>query len=151
MSRESQEQTSRGLHACLLRFPGAVIELTADGVVTDSNGRLEQLLAQPLVVRPFADVLDVTSRNKWARLLARETTTLDGSLWEFNLESREGLDLRTFAVVWAEEEPRERLWLLEYARDLRLEPLYEELGAANSELVRTQRALAKESARLAQA
>ncbi len=151
MSHESQAQTGRGLHAYLLGFPGAVIELTADGVVTDSNGRLEQLLAQHLVGRPFADVLDVTSRNKWARLLARETTTLDGSLWEFNLESREGLDLRTFAVVWAEEEPRERLWLLEYARDLRLEPLYEELGAANSELVRTQRALAKESARLAQA
>ena len=147
----SQERTVRGLCACLLGFPGAVVELTPDGVVTDSNGRLEQLLAQDLVGRSFADVLDVTSQNKWARLLARETTTADSSLWELNLESREGLDLRTFAVVWTQEEPSERLWLLEYARDVRLEPLYEELAAANSELVRTQRALAKERARLAHA
>jgi signal transduction histidine kinase len=68
-----------------------------------------------------------------------------------NSQSRDGLDLRTFAAVWAPEEPSESVWLLEYGRDLRLEPLYEELAAANSELVRTQRALAKESARLAQA
>ena len=147
----SQKRIGGGLHACLLGFPGAVLELTRDGVVTDSNGRLEQLLAQELVGRSFADVLDVTSQNKWARLLARETTTADGSLWELNLETRGGLDLRTFAVVWAQEEPSEYLWLLEYARDLRLEMLYEELAAANSELARTQRALAKESARLAHA
>ena len=140
-----------GLHACLQAFPGAVVELSLDGVVTDSNGKLEQLLTQDLVGRPFADILDVTSQRKWARLLAHEPTTADGGLWEFNVESREGLELRTFAVVWAPGESGARLWLLEYARDLRLEPLYEELAAANSELVRMQRALAKESARLAHA
>ncbi len=139
------------LHACLQAFPGAVVELSLDGVVTDSNGKLEQLLTQNLIGRPFADVLDVTSQRKWARLLAREATTSDGALWEFNVESREGLDLRTFAVVWAPGESGTRLWLMEYARDARLEPLYEELAAANSELVRTQRALTKESARLAHA
>jgi signal transduction histidine kinase len=139
----------RRLNVCLQGFPGAVIELTRDGVVTDSNGRLEQLLGHDLMGRRFAEVLDVTSQRKWARLLAREPAA-DGSLWEFNLQSRDGLDLRTFAAVWAPEEPSESVWLLEYGRDLRLEPLYEELAAANSELVRTQRALAKESARLAQ-
>ena len=144
-------RTGRELHACLLGFPGAVVELTPGGVVSDSNGRLEQLLAHDLVGRFFADILDVTSQAKWARLLARETLTADGTLWEFNVKSREGLDLCTFAVVWGREEPTERLWLVEYARDLRLVPLYEELAAANSELARTQRALAKESARLAQA
>ena len=147
----SLARIGRDLHACLRGFPGAVVELTPGGVVTDSNGRLEQLLAQDLVGRSFADILDVTSQAKWARLLAREAVMADGSLWEFNVESREGLDLRTFAVVWGQEEPTERLWLVEYARDLRLEPLYEELAAANSELVRTQRALAKESAQLVQA
>ena len=140
-----------GLHACLQGFPGAVVELSLDGVVTDSNGKLEQLLTQRLIGRPFADVLDVTSQRKWARLLSRDPTTADGTPWEFNVESREGLDLRTFAVVWAPGEPGTHLWLMECARDLRLEPLYEELAAANSELVRTQRALTKESARLAQA
>ncbi len=147
----TQGPTGRELHACLLGFPGAVVELTPAGLVTDSNGRLEQLVAQDLVGRSFADILDVTSHAKWARLLARETPMADGSLWEFNVESREGLDLRTFAVVWGREDPSERLWLVEYARDLRLEPLFEELASANSELARTQRALAKESARLAHA
>ena len=127
------------------------MELSLDGVVTDSNGKLEQLLTRALFGRPFAEVLDVTSQHKWARLLAHEPTTAEGGLWEFNVESREGLDLRTFAVVWAPGEPGARLWLMEYARDLRLVPLYEELSAANSELVRTQRALAKESARIAHA
>jgi signal transduction histidine kinase len=147
----SPGRTGRELHACLLGFPGAVVELTPGGLVTDSNGRFEQLLARELVGRSFADMLDVTSQAKWARLLARETVEADGTLWEFNVESREGLDLRTFAVVWGREEPSERLWLVEYARDLRLEPLYEELAAANSELARPPRALAKESAGLVQA
>ncbi|MEO6525985.1 MAG: HAMP domain-containing sensor histidine kinase [Gemmatimonadaceae bacterium] len=140
----------RRLNVCLLEFPGAVVELTRDGVVTDSNGRLEQLLGHDLVGRNFAEVLDVTSQRKWAHLLAREPAA-HASLWEFNLQSRDGLELRTFAAVWAPEEPSESVWLLEYGRDLRLEPLYEELAAANSELFRTQRTLAKESARLAQA
>ncbi len=146
----TQLPTGRRLYVCLQGFPGAVVELTRDGVVTDTNGRLEQLLGHDLIGRHFADVLDVTSQRKWARLLARDPEA-DGSLWEFNVQSRDGLDLRTFAAVWAPGEPAESVWLLEYGRDLRLEPLYEELAAANSELVRTQRALAKESARLAQA
>ncbi len=146
----TQLPTTRRLNVCLQGFPGAVVELTRDGVVTDTNGRLEELLGHDLIGRHFADVLDETSQNKWGRLLAREPAA-DGSLWELNIQSRDGLDLRTFAAVWAPEQPSENLWLLEYGRDLRLEPLYEELAAANSELVRTQRALAKESARLAQA
>ena len=141
----------RGLHPCLQTFPGAVVELSFDGVVTDSNGKLELHLAHDLVGRPFADVLDVTSQLKWRRLLAGEPTTADGALWEFNVETRDGLDLRTFAVVWAPADGGPRLWLMECERDLRLAPLYDELAAANSELVRTQRALTKESARLVHA
>lgn len=140
-----------GLHACLQAFPWAVLELSLDGVVTDSNGKLEQHLAQELIGRPFADVLDVTSQRKWARLLAGETTMPDSTLWEFNVESHKGLDLRTFSAVRATDEAIGRLWLVECARDVRASPLYEELGAANSELVRMQRALSKESARLAHA
>ena len=147
----TQEPRARGLHACLQGFPGAVLSLTRDGVVLDSNGRLETLLSRELVGHRFADVLDVTSQDKWARLLAHDATTTDNSLWELNLERADGFDLRTFAVVWAPADADVDFWLLEYARDIRIQPLYEELAAANSELVRTQRALAKESARLAQA
>ena len=81
-----------GLHACLQGFPGAVVELTPDGVVTDSNGRLEQLLGHDLVGRPFSDVLDPTSKHKWGSLLTRDATAVEGSLWELTIESREGLD-----------------------------------------------------------
>lgn len=146
----SRVPAGHGLHACLQGFPGAVMELSRDGVVTDSNGRLEKLLGQDLVGQRFADVLDVTSQRKWARLLARESAP-EGSVWELNLQSRDQMYLRTFAAVWAPEHGGETLWLLEYGRDVRLDPLYEELAAANSELVRTERALAKERARLAQA
>ena len=146
----NRKDASCGLHACLQGFPGAVVEIAGSGVVTDSNGKLEQLLGSQLVGRSFADVLDATSQQKWARVLARESPT-DGSLLELNVLSRDGIDLRSFAAIWTSEEPSETLWLLEYARDLRLEPLYEQLSATNSELGRTQRALAKESARLARA
>ena len=146
----SRKDASRGLHACLQGFPGAVVEIAANGVVTDSNGKLEQLLGHQLVGLSFAGVLDATSQRKWARVLARETTT-DGSVLELNVLSRDGIDLRSFAVIWTSDEPGETLWLLEYGRDRRFEPLYEQLSAANSELVRMQRALAKESARVAQA
>ncbi len=145
------EPRRTGLHACLQGFPGAVVELTPDGVVTESNGRLEQLLGHDLVGHPFSDVLHATSKQKWESLLSRDATTAEGSLWELTIESRKRLDLRTFAVMRGTEDSGDRLWLLEYARDLRLEPLYEELAAANSELVRTQRALSKERARLANA
>ncbi len=139
------------LHASLQGFPGAVVEVGLDGVVVDSNGRLESLLARPVVGHPFADLLDATSQAKWARLLARETGSSSSPLWECVLERRGGLELRTFAAVWGIDGGDERLWLFEYARDLRLYPLYEELAAANAELVHTQRELAKEQARLAQA
>ena len=139
------------LHACLQAFPGAVVEVAPDGVVADSNGRLEALLARQIIGHPFADLLDATSQAKWERLLAREIGSGSSSLWECVLERRGGLELRTFAAVWGLDGSEERLWLLEYARDLRLEPLYEELAAANAELVHTQRDLAKERARLAEA
>ena len=55
----SLARIGRDLHACLRGFPGAVVELTPGGVVTDSNGRLEQLLAQDLVGRSFADITEL--------------------------------------------------------------------------------------------
>lgn len=143
--------TRAGLHVCLRGFPGAVVEVARDGRVVDSNGKLEGLLGHPVVGQPFVDVLDPTSRAKWARLLARESDSAVTQTCELVLEGRESLELRTFAAVWGNEGAGECLWLVEYVRDLRLEPLYEELSAASSELARAQRELEKERARLARA
>ena len=145
------ERIGARLHACLQGFPGAVIELSPDGIILASNARLEALLGRDVVARPFAELIDSTSQQKWAQLLARGVGAPEGSLWEFVLEGRGTLELRTFAAVWGREGPEESLWLLEYSRDLQLEPLYEELAAANSELVKAQRELSKERARLARA
>ena len=147
----SGPRVGSALHACLRGFPGAVIEVAASGIVSDSNGKLESLLAREIIGHPFASVLDATSQAKWTRLLERDAESPESSLLECVVQRRGTLELRTFAAVWGSDAGEERLWLLEYSRDLRLEPLYEELGAANSELVQTQRELAKERSRLAQA
>lgn len=139
------------LHGCLRGFPAAALELSADGHVLDSNGRLEELLGRNVVNRAFADVLDQTSREKWRRLITGRGDATGGALWEFVLEGRNGLELRTFAAVWSEPAAEDTLWLVEYARDLRLEPLVGELYAANSELIHVQRELAKERLRLSRA
>lgn len=134
------------MHACLRGFPAAALELSADGTVLDSNGRLEELVGRPVVGLSFADVLDAGSRKKWESLLATRGSENAG-IWELVLERKGTLDVRTFAVVWGRENDEELLWLLEYARDLRLEPMYEELSSANSELVGMQRELIRARAR----
>lgn len=140
------------LHECLRNFPAAALELSADGRVLDSNGQLEKLLRREVINHDFADLLDQTSRGKWQRLLASRSAEADGAnaIWELVLESDNVLELRSFAAIWGKDDS-EALWLVEYSRDLRMEPLYEELSAANSELVQTQRELAKEQARLSRA
>ncbi len=149
--RVNKPRVGNGLHACLRGFPAAVIEVATGGVVADSNGKLESLLGREIIGYPFAELLDVTSQAKWTRLLSRDPGSTESSLFECVVQRRGTLELRTFAAVWGNDSGEERLWLLEYSRDLRLEPLYEELGAANSELVQIQRELAKERSRLAQA
>ena len=137
------------LHACLRGFPAAALELSVDGHVRNSNGRLEELLGRDVVNHPFSVLLDSTSREKWRRFLAGRGDATASSLWELVLEGRNSLELRTFAAVWSEPGTEDTLWLLEYARDLRLEPLVAELYEANAELVQVQRELAKERSRLA--
>lgn len=137
------------LHGCLRAFPAAALELSADGVVRDSNGRLESVVGAPVIGRAFADLLDETSARRWERLLGTRTEGgSPSSIWELILVGRDTLELRTFAAVWGRERNEDVLWLVEYSRDLKLEPMYEELAAANAELVQTQRDLARERARL---
>jgi signal transduction histidine kinase len=139
------------LHECLRKFPAATLELSPEGIVLDSNGRLEKLLRREIVGHPFAEVLDTTSRLKWEQLLADRGAERAGAVWELVLESENMLELRSFAAIWGKVGDEDLLWLIEYSRDLRMEPLYEELSAANSELVMLHRELAKDQARLARA
>ena len=139
-----------GLHASLRSFPGAVLELAPDATVLDSNGRLERKLEREVVGLSFTRVLDPDSRAKWDRLLALGGEA-EAQVWELVLEGREFLATLSFALSRTEEDGRERLWLVEYPRDPRLEQLHEELSATNSELVNTKRELSKEKARLVRA
>jgi signal transduction histidine kinase len=147
----SDERATSRLHECLRGFPAAALELSAEGRVLDSNGRLEALLRREVINHNFAELLDGSSRAKWEQLLANRSADGPSSIWELVLESENVLELRSFAAIWGKEGAEDLLWLVEYARDLRMEPLYEELSAANSELIQTQRELSKEHSQLGRA
>jgi len=136
------------LHGSLHGFPAATVELSADGVVRESNGRLEQILGREVVGRSFAELLDSTSREKWRLLLERRENQPQGILWELVLETKDTLEVRCFAAVWGRADDDDLLWLIEYAGDAKHERLLAELAEANAELVDVQRDLAKERARL---
>ncbi|HEV7704779.1 MAG TPA: HAMP domain-containing sensor histidine kinase [Gemmatimonadaceae bacterium] len=136
------------LHASLQRFPGAALEISASGIVLESNGRLELLVGRDVLGCSFGDLLDSTSQRKWLRLLETRDSMQESELWELVLKGTEGFELRTFAAVWASELGAQSFWMLEYSRDVRLEAQFEKLAAANSALLDTQRELAKERGRL---
>lgn len=145
------DQSEMRLPAILEGFPGAALQLSVDGVVLDSNGKLEKLVGRDVVGHSFGSMLDSTSQAKWGRLLERRDTERESALWELVLQGSEGLELRTFAAIWGRERDTALLWMLEYSRDVRLEALFEEFAAANSSLLQAQRDLAKERGRLTRA
>ena len=141
-----------GLHPLLRGFPGFVLELSRDGTVLESNGRLERALERGVVGAPFAAVLDAASRSKLETILARAPEQPGGdpgSAWELVLEGRDTVSPHSFYPVW--DDDGRRLWLVEAPRDPRFDEMYEELAAVNSEQAQAQRQLAREKARLARA
>ncbi|HEX2209415.1 MAG TPA: HAMP domain-containing sensor histidine kinase [Longimicrobium sp.] len=147
-----------GVHPLLRGFPGFVLELSRDGTVLESNGRLERALERRVVGAPLASVLDGPSRRKLETILARAPFDPDaepedaggcGGAWELMLEGRDALHPHSFYPVCDDEGVR--LWLVEAPRDPRFERMLEELASANTEQANAQRALAKEKARLARA
>jgi len=126
----------------------ATLELSADGVVRESNGRLEQLVGHEVVGQSFADLLDSTSREKWRLLLERRDKLPQGSLWELVFDAKDTMELRRFAAVWGHQGDEDVLWLVENTGDAEIDPLLTELEEANKELIDAQRDLAKERARL---
>ncbi|HET6762693.1 MAG TPA: hypothetical protein VFH27_03450, partial [Longimicrobiaceae bacterium] len=143
----------QGLHPALRAFPGAVLELSPDGVVLESNGRLERGLERTLVGNRLEDVLDEPSRSKWRNLLASlPEDGGDAQLWELTLEGRDTVTPYGFYPVREVGEGGElRVWLVESPRDPRFEQLHMELMAVSSEQTTTQRQLTKEKSRLATA
>ncbi len=137
------------LHECLHRFPGAVLELSADGVVVGSNGHLDAAVGRDLAGCPLAQVLDDTSRHRW-RLILSGTRNVDPDVpWELVFHTPGSMELRTFLVVWGNPGADRRFWLLEHAPSRRAGRMYEEISALNAELVHAHREVAREQRRLA--
>lgn len=143
--------SGNSLHECFHHFPGAVLELSADGIVLGSNGRLDVVLGCELTGRAFATRLDDTSQQRWNQILsAKENGKLD-SPWDLVFRTPNSLELRSFLAVWGGTEADRRLWLLEHEANRKSERLYNEISEVNSELVQVQRELAREQGRLANA
>ena len=143
--------TTSSLHRSLLRYPGAALELSADGVVQASNGRLDTLVGRDLNGELLETVLDDTSRAKWRRILSEEERCNPACTWELVVETSTSFELRTFLAVWGGGEEDDLLLLLEYSVDPKLELLYGELAELHRELIDAQRELGRERNRLVRA
>lgn len=139
------------LHDCLHHFPGAVLELSAEGVVLASNGRLEEALGREVSGRLLAEALDETSQPKWSRILSPEEGREPDWPWELVFQTAGSLELRAFLVVRSGTGDDRRVWLLEHEPHRKAERLFDEISDLNSELVHAQRELARERRRLADA
>lgn len=136
---------------CLEHFPGVALELSADGIVRRSNGRLDALVGRELVGLALADVLDSSSQPKWRRILSETQRVEPACTWELVVTTPASLELRTFLAIWGGTAPAATLWLLEYAVDPKLERIYGELTGMHRDLVEAQRKLGRETRRLARA
>jgi signal transduction histidine kinase len=141
------------MHACLRRFPGAALELGADGVVRASNGHLDALIGRDLTGVTFSEVIDSSSQAKWRRILSAEERANPACTWELAVATPTSLEVRTFLVVWGAESDEDEtlLWLLEFSADPKMEALYQELTGLHRDLVEAQRNLSRERGRLARA
>ena len=143
--------TTETLHGCLRRFPGAALELTPDGVIRASNGRLDALVGRDLTGVAITEILDASSRPKWERISSLAERTNPACTWELVVVTPRSMELRTFMAVWGAGDAGDTLWLLEHSADPKLEILYGELSELHRELVDSQRQLARERTRLAKA
>ena len=128
-------------------YPAIMLRLAEAGVITDSNGVLEQRAGRAAIGRPLREFLDDTSAAKLDKLLAarpdkpvtRELVwALHGQLQEPLVHTIAGAADGTFLLA-------------EHPRDPKLARLTQEVSEVNSEVVNTQRELSRERARLATA
>lgn len=137
------------LHACLDRFPGAALELSSDGIVTGSNGRLDAKVGRELRGVRLSDILDETSQAKWRLILSEDV--LPPCPWELVFNTPDSMDLCSFLVVRGGSGVDAPLWMLEHFADPKTDYINEQLSELNGELVRMQREVARERRRLSRA
>jgi signal transduction histidine kinase len=133
------------------RFSSAALELSADGVVQASNGRLDALVGRDLTGLALSEVLDPSSQPKWQRILSDGEAVNPACTWELVFVTPGSLEVRTFLVVPGGGGSGAALRLLEHATDSRIERLYDELSELNRELVQAQREVMRERKRLRRA
>lgn len=131
--------------ASLLVYPGAVVAVSAQGRIVRSNGQLDERLGRSLEGLDLSELMDPSSREK-ARSLLDGRGSADAP-WELLLAGAAGPELVTFVAA---RSPR-HVWLFEDPFASGREALYERLGDINSELVTSQRELARERAEAARA
>jgi signal transduction histidine kinase len=129
-------------------FPGAVLQVAADGVVRGSNGRVESRGGRTVIGRPLADLLEAGSRDK---LRAGAPAPGDPPRrLELTFDEGSTYELRTFVAV-REAGDGQSLWLFEQPSELGDAQFYEEIAALNADLSEAHRELGRERARLARA
>lgn len=138
------------LPSCFAGFPGAVLHLSLDGRVVESNGRLERELGKAIIGEPFTQIIDAEScGEKWGRILASTRATGTAATCELVLANGETiLEPKPFSVLWDAESSV--VWLIEHPSDRRMENVRQQVTEVNSELASAQRDLIRERERLAQ-
>jgi signal transduction histidine kinase len=137
------------LQVDLAQWPGVVLQLTPNGDVVASNGRLETRLGGAVAGRNVTALLDADSSHaKWARIAADADATT--KTWELIFAGDDRvLDPCAFSVI---REPGVNcLWLVEHPPTARLREMAAEVEAVNAELAGAQRRVEIEQARLARA
>ena len=136
------------LHEFLERYPGAALEISADGVIVGSNGLLDKMVGRDLTGAPFSEVLEPSSQNKWRSAAERDADS-EPNMLELAFATPFSVEARRFMVIRGTSSPV--CWLVEQPRDPKMEQLYQELTSLNSELSSMQREVARERSRLARA
>jgi signal transduction histidine kinase len=139
--------TEASIPVDLSRWPNAVLQISANGDIIASNGKLDTEFDAPLVGRPIQSLLDDSSLAKWTRVATHANPTHE--TWEliFNCGDRL-LDPAAFTIIPA---PEGGWWLIEHPVSPRLLGLSHEVADMGVELATSRRALFIERSRLAEA
>ena len=136
------------LPACFAAFPAAVLQVGRDGVVLESNGRLERELGRTVIGEPFVTVLDDAScGDKWLRAVAAAREPNAIVITELVFATADSvLEPRPFSVLW--DADADLAWLIEHPVDSHVETVRREMADVNSELAGAHRQLVRERGRL---
>ena len=136
------------LPGCFAAFPAAVLHVSGDGIVLESNGWLDTELGTPVAGRPFTALVDERSVAAWEKCWA--------SVRDTNATTTCTLLLRNGAVtvgptlislLWDADSGV--TWLVEHPADASVRSRSDEAIVRTSELADTQRDLVLERGRLA--